>query len=641
MLILTRLGARLALAGGIGRSALVLAGNMIGTILIVATFAVPRAMTTGNQTLEKDEKTLVVVIAVFLLVPVVVLLMAVGRLSAGVRDRRLAALRLLGVTSTGTRLVAAVENGVLAAAGAALGVAAFVSLAPIADQQIANGPGWFVAPLRPGLLGGVLSWLIVVAASVTVSLAPTGGLGRNPLQARRPGPSKRPNLLRLVPVAIGAAYLIWVIRHPYGQAFGPSNNAVYRVLIASAVAAIGVPIAIPVLIRLAADALVTLGRTPTTTLAGRRMQVEPAAATRLITGITVAILLITGAAGVVVSWQLTPQYRDAQLALTIGPQWSDAFNASPAVVADLATTPGVEGVAPVRLANTACSATLGPKYASTDSPCLNGLVATCRQMEIVLHVTAPDCVDGTVLQIRGSEVNEPGLLDQPFAFYRSDRQHPDRKNRHVTVTPTATTTVLEPAGRYADTADILIPPDTPGIDAVTGKTDHWIYQLDGGYPPRDALLARAQQLSSDYFIYNEDINDYQAVKGYRLIIWTLTAIVLTVGFAALAITAIDRAQERRTWITAQLALGVPLAVLRRAQLMQTLLPLTIGLVGAFAVGALGGTAFLVLDGLSGETTPWHDITRIAYLCICAILATAIATLPALGRRLNPRYLHQE
>src|SRR6185503_2311726 len=52
--------------------------------------------------------------------PVLVLIVIVTRVSAAQRERRLAAIRLVGATHGQTAMVAAVETGIAAAAGAAL-----------------------------------------------------------------------------------------------------------------------------------------------------------------------------------------------------------------------------------------------------------------------------------------------------------------------------------------------------------------------------------------------------------------------------------------------------------------------------------------------------------------------------------------
>lgn len=109
-----RLGLRLALAGGWTRALLVVIGNAVGVVVLLLATAVP---TTLPQDLSPDDRRLAASLVLFLVLPVASLLASTSRLSAAVRERRLAALRLLGVTARRTRVIAACEASLLALAG--------------------------------------------------------------------------------------------------------------------------------------------------------------------------------------------------------------------------------------------------------------------------------------------------------------------------------------------------------------------------------------------------------------------------------------------------------------------------------------------------------------------------------------------
>jgi len=62
---------------------------------------------------------------------------------------------------------------------------------------------------------------------------------------------------------------------------------------------IGVVLLVPTFVRLVADLLLTATARPTLVIAGRRLQAQPAAVNRVISGLLIGPFLVTGARGVV------------------------------------------------------------------------------------------------------------------------------------------------------------------------------------------------------------------------------------------------------------------------------------------------------------------------------------------------------
>lgn len=99
---------------------------------------------------------------VLLVVPVVVLASAAGRLGAARREQRLAALRLAGATPRQILAMTAVEAAGVGAAGALAGALAYTALLP-ALAELPYGVGtWYIGQLWVGL-----PWLAVVVLAVT------------------------------------------------------------------------------------------------------------------------------------------------------------------------------------------------------------------------------------------------------------------------------------------------------------------------------------------------------------------------------------------------------------------------------------------------------------------------------------------
>ena len=155
------------------------------------------------------------------------------------------------------------------------------------------------------------------------------------------------------------------------------------------------------------------------------------------------------------------------------------------------------------------------------------------------------------------------------------------------------------------------------------------------------MKATADHLGVSIFL--EPLDDYKAVQGYQLLFLALTVIVLGIGLLAVLITTIDRAIERRRQIAGQVALGIPIRILRGGQLLQTLLPLWIGLVPAIGLGYLAVSAYLKMSAMNAiaATAPTGTIQAITVAVIAGAAVVAASTLPGIGRRLTPDLLRRE
>jgi len=144
------------------------------------------------------ELKLVVLLAILgLLVPTLAFIAASSRVAAAVRERRLAAIRLVGATPAQTRLLAAIEGLPAALAGCLVGVALFFAFRPIAPTLAPDGHEFSASDLKPPV-GQALATLIAVpllavAAGLValrrVELSPLGLVRRAPV--RQVGPFAR------------------------------------------------------------------------------------------------------------------------------------------------------------------------------------------------------------------------------------------------------------------------------------------------------------------------------------------------------------------------------------------------------------------------------------------------------------------
>ncbi|MET8829942.1 ABC transporter permease [Streptomyces sp. NPDC004610] len=109
------------------------------------------------------------------------------------------------------------------------------------------------------------------------------------------------------------------------------------------------------------------------------------------------------------------------------------------------------------------------------------------------------------------------------------------------------------------------------------------------------------------------------------------ALLITLG--ALAVGAAESLATRRRGLAAQSAAGVPRAVLGRALLLETALPLAPALLLAGAGGLAVGTGYATLTG-PGWSVPWASLLVPVVVYAGCLLAAATA-LPLLGRSVRP------
>ena len=126
----------------------------------------------------------------------------------------------------------------------------------------------------------------------------------------------------------------------------------------------------------------------------------------------------------------------------------------------------------------------------------------------------------------------------------------------------------------------------------------------------------------------------------RTAITTLSALAVGIGLLSLAMTAADRAIERRRAVGRLIALGFPTRTLRTARTAPVLAPLAIATGLAATLGALMARAFAALAG-------WPDLTNgiqlglVTTATLIGAMLTAAVTVPMIRTRLTPDLLRRE
>jgi hypothetical protein len=226
-----------------------------------------------------DQQTALVGVAL-LVMPVVVLAAASGRLGAARREQQLAALRLAGATPRQIIGMTALETATLGAAGALTGAALYGGLLPLLAEIPYGIGGWYVSQLWVGL-----PWLAAVVVAVTglITVSAVSMLRQvatSPLGVAQQADPRRTRIIRLV---LFVAVLLYVWSATGGGKLSTRQVVGLLLLFYGAFWLVG-PWVVDRLGRLAGR----FARGPATLLAGRRLSDDPRGAWRTVSGLVLA-----------------------------------------------------------------------------------------------------------------------------------------------------------------------------------------------------------------------------------------------------------------------------------------------------------------------------------------------------------------
>lgn len=313
--------------------------------------------------------------AVFVVVPTLLLVATSARLSARTRQRRLAALRLIGLSESRTSLVNGLETVVITAIGSVAGVGIWRLLTPL-SQDIGLGPlRWFAADVEVAPATLVVVVMSLVAVSLIIVIAGTARSIAEPLRERRSAPSQAPRGFRLPVLAVGISALAVT-------ASWSSQSDTWLALFAlgNILTIIGLCLALPTLSRLAGTLLIGSPRA-SFMIAGRRLIHQPSALARVASGLLV-VVFVAGFAQtllIVLDWGANknmpvPGSGEPRIVrLHNAPMTEQMIDASP-----------VRNALPV------------VELSNWQGGTASALVATCSELEAIAFEFGPQCDDTTV-----------------------------------------------------------------------------------------------------------------------------------------------------------------------------------------------------------------------------------------------------
>lgn len=527
-------------------------------------------------------------VALFVLAPLAVFIATCARLSSSVRDQRMAALRLLGVSGRQIAVTTAVETGAMAAVGGLLGWAAFGLLTPLSQGWHVGRLHWYASDVHvsPGAAVTVLTFLVLGAVLVAMVGARPARVG--PLRVRQGGAPGRPGLARIWPLAAGlllaaaavlAQRLVSAVAPAWAQLHAERLGGLATEGLGTGLllVAVGIPVVLPLVSWSLAGWVRRLPGTPIwLELATARLRHAPAVAPRLVAALAVTFFALG------VGWIGTAVYLNDRDLTQVEQFWrptpSYAFqNDDPSLVPALRAQPGVT-VSDITL--------LGVRTGGNE---VTALVTDCADL-VAIMVPAPgeSCVDGQSYRLEFWEFNEfvaqiPVTPGTAAVTLISDEQAPDglRPDRQFRI-PGATLH-LTPTSDSHQKGSLLI---TRAAPLVAGR-ELPAYGAQVVVADRDSLDRAGQVISATTpgnFLFGDLGARHGAGSSSMLAMGGLgLGLSMGLGLATFVVAAVDQGAQRRRETTGLAVVGASARTVTAAEIAAGALPLGVGI--ALAAGA--------------------------------------------------------
>ncbi|MGN9920342.1 FtsX-like permease family protein [Micromonospora palomenae] len=558
---------------------------------------------------------LVAVIFVVLLLPIAVFLGAAVRFGGERRDRRLAALRLVGADAVMIRRIAAGEAATGALLGVAVGGALFalgrqlVPLVTLFDLSV------YASDVRPPLPLVAIVAVAVPALAVLVSMVALRAVVVEPLGVTRRGvPARRRLWWRLLLPVVGLALL-----YPLTGIRDDGSAATrYQVAAGAVLLLVGTVTLLPWATELLVRRL--RGGPVGWQLAVRRMQLDSATSARLVNGIAVAVagtiglqMLFAGVARefTTATGQDTSRAQ-VQVQLPAGPDTAGA-------VQRLVTAAGVTGA----------NSTLTTVANAGDLVQLR--IGDCTALAEFARLDR--CADGDVFLV---ETPGTAAAVAPRATLTVDgtarwrvpadaRRVPSRptpagwEQREVLITPAALGGAT--LGELRGEVFLRLDPDAP--DAV----EH-VRNAAATIDPTLAVTTLTEVRESDRF------------ADVRRGLYIGVVVTLLLIAASMLVGTLEQLRERRRLLAMLVAVGTRRGTLAWSVLWQTAVPVLVGLTLAVAFG-LGLGAVLLRLVQAPVTVAWPVVGLSVGFGALTVLVVTGLSLPLLMRLTRPDGLRTE
>lgn len=586
---------------------------------------------------------LVAIACVVLLLPVLVFVATAVRFGGEQRDRRLAALRLVGADTAMTRRIAAGESLASALLGLALGAGLFALSRQLVGLVTVWNINAFPVDVVPATALALLVVVAVPVSAVAVTVLALRGVAIEPLGVvRNAAPRPRRVWWRLLMVAAGVVMLL-----PMADGIDRGDTSINTLGIAAGavLALTGLTTLLPWLVEACVKRL--RGGPLPWQLAVRRLQLSSGTAARAVSGIVVA------AAGAIALQMLvqaieddfmTPTRMDSARAQLSTRMPAEHSGDGARMIEAFATTKGVTGVI-----GTVSSHVWrpGPLKAGEDfAPLTSIVVAECASLAELAKL--PACADGDVFIARthGREGPENDYLAE------TARAGAEVSLRDVETTPTGEQVTWRIPAR-ARTVDsrrdpmgyfqfgIFATPSAFDASKLREAEARAMVRLDPSVPDA-AEHARNTAARIDALARVDILQDverdsrYASVRTGILVGATATMILVA---ASLLVTTLEQLRDRRRLLSSLVAFGTRRTTLSWSVLWQTAIPIVLGLLLAAAGGL--GLGLVLLAMVDKTVTDWWVFLPVTGVGAALIATVTLLSLPPLWRMMRPDGLRTE
>ncbi|NUP41410.1 MAG: ABC transporter permease [Streptomyces sp.] len=594
-----------------------------------------------EQELDPALLLLIVVGCVVLLLPVAIFIATAVRFGGERRDRRLAALRLVGADSRMTRRIAAGEALVGSLLGLVVGTGIFLLVRQFIGGVAVFGTSVFSSDVQPSAAITALIMVAVPTCAVVVTQIALRSITIEPLGVvRNTAPKPRRLWWRLLFPVLGLALLLPLLR----SGASSSADSTYQVAAGAVLILVGITALLPWLV----EAVVNrFGGGPVPwQLATRRLQLSSGAASRAVSGITVAVagaIAITMLFAAAESDNTSPTGQDPTRADVTS--YSDVDTGAQArdVIRQYAGTKGVRDS--LGFVSGSVSDPRSKVKDRGDIPVGSVAVGDCRTLKQLARIG--DCRDGDVF------VTEPGEYDDEGTYFIKpgatvnlafDKDYnPSRSKPRLWTIPKSTPVVdLKKDPQGSERSGILATPAALDVADLHGPSVQMMLRLDSKVP--DAIeYARntAARVSSQSDIYElrstTQSDEFRTIK--RGLFIGASATLLLIG-ASMIVSMLEQLRERKKLLSVLVAFGTRRATLGWSVLWQTAIPVVLGLALSVAGGIGLGVILLKMVEMP-IAVDWASVATMTGIGAGVILLVTLVSMGPLWRMMRPEGLRTE
>ncbi|MFG2551595.1 FtsX-like permease family protein [Streptomyces sp. NPDC048581] len=588
----------------------------------------------GNTEDELDPVLLLLILIVFtvLLLPVAVFIAAAVRFGGERRDRRLAALRLVGADGRMARRIAGGEALAGALLGLVFGTGFFLVGRELAALLEVRDISVFPSDLNPSPALAALVAVAVPAAAVLVTLFALRGVVIEPLGVVRTAKPPRRRLWWRLLLPLGGLALLYPMVGQ-GNTNGEFNQ--WMVIGGTVLLLVGITALLPWIV----EAVVARLNTGPVSwqLAVRRLQLSSGSAARMVNGIAVAVagaialqMLFSGVEGDYTKDTANDLSR-AQMEVSV--QGDASLDE---VSRQLQQTKGVSRASAVSLGSVA-------NQAKDPENSVEVAVGNCAQLRDVARLAS--CRDGDIFQILGGEYDsDTTKLTKPGGTLYFDPGYTGSTSHTVAwKVPSG----IKTAQRRADPTGyerggLLITPAALPKAAKAGMNQQVFLKLDPSEPDAAEYArntaARLAPLSDVYTMASSTRSlQFQSIRTGLFV--GATCVLLLIG-ASLLVSQLEQLRERKKLLSSLVAFGTRRRTLSLSVLWQTAIPIALGLLLASVVGlTLGAVLLKMVD--STVSVDWASVLSMTGIGAAVVLAVTVLSLPPLLRLMRPDGLRTE